>query len=98
MNVRVVIADEREASFFDIANVSAQPEARGSLHNDGARSDCELETDRPGCRSVAPTAAGMHSTASAVPGALRRCAVSRELPAARSRLRYRRSLLRARRR
>jgi protein required for attachment to host cells len=50
MNVRVVVADEREASFFDIAKVSAQPEARGSLHNDGARPDRELETDRPGRR------------------------------------------------
>jgi protein required for attachment to host cells len=50
MNVRVVVADERAASFFDVAQLSAQPEARGSMHNDAARPDRELETDRPGRR------------------------------------------------
>jgi protein required for attachment to host cells len=50
MNVRVVIADEREANFFDVAKLNAPPEARGSLHNDAARPDRELETDRPGRR------------------------------------------------
>jgi len=50
MNVRVVVADEREASFFDLHKVRAPPEARGSLRNDAARPDRELETDRPGRR------------------------------------------------
>lgn len=50
MNVRVVVADERDANFFDIAKLRAPPEARGSLHNDAARPDRELETDRPGRR------------------------------------------------
>jgi protein required for attachment to host cells len=50
MNVRVVVADERDANFFDIAKLRAPPAARGSLHNDAARPDRELETDRPGRR------------------------------------------------
>jgi protein required for attachment to host cells len=50
MNVRVVVADEREANFFDFAKSGAQPQARGSLHNNAARPDRELETDRPGRR------------------------------------------------
>lgn len=50
MNVRVVVADERAASFFDFAKLHARAEERGSLHNDSARPDRELETDRPGRR------------------------------------------------
>ena len=50
MNVRVVVADERAANFFDVATVNEPPEPRGSLHNDAARPDRELETDRPGRR------------------------------------------------
>ena len=50
MNVRVVVADERDANFFDVATPQADPQARGSLHNDAARPDRDLETDRPGRR------------------------------------------------
>jgi protein required for attachment to host cells len=51
MNVRVVVADERDANFFDLTQPQAPPQARGSLHNDAAvRPDRELETDRPGRR------------------------------------------------
>jgi protein required for attachment to host cells len=50
MNVRVVVADEREACFFDLAKLRAPPVERGSLRNDAARPDRELETDRPGRR------------------------------------------------
>jgi protein required for attachment to host cells len=50
MNLRVVVADEREANFFDITKPQADLSARGSLHNDAARPDRELETDRPGRR------------------------------------------------
>jgi protein required for attachment to host cells len=50
VNVRVVVADEREANFFDLPKPHADPQARESLHNDAARPDRELETDRPGRR------------------------------------------------
>jgi protein required for attachment to host cells len=51
MNVRVVVAGEREATFFDLASAQAVPEARGALLNDAASSkDQDLETDRPGRR------------------------------------------------
>lgn len=50
MNVRVVVADERGAHFFDMSKLHAPPAARGSVHNDSARPDRELETDRPGRR------------------------------------------------
>ena len=50
MSVRVVVADERDANFFDVAKPQADPQACGSLHNDAARPDRELETDRPGRR------------------------------------------------
>lgn len=49
MNVRIVVADEREASFFDAANAQAALQARGALVNDAAGlKDRDLETDRPG--------------------------------------------------
>jgi protein required for attachment to host cells len=50
MNVRVVVADQRDANFFDVATPQADPQACGSLHNDAARPDRDLETDRPGRR------------------------------------------------
>ena len=50
MNLRVVVADEREANFFDVEKPQADLSACGSLHNDAARPDRELETDRPGRR------------------------------------------------
>jgi protein required for attachment to host cells len=51
MNVRVVVADEREANFFDLANAQAAPAARGELRNEAAAlHDSEMETDRPGRR------------------------------------------------
>lgn len=50
VKVRVVVADERAANFFDLTGLQAQPAASGSLQNDAARPDRELETDRPGRR------------------------------------------------
>jgi protein required for attachment to host cells len=51
MNVRVVVADERDANFFDLTRPQEPPQARGSLHNDAAvLPDRDLETDRPGRR------------------------------------------------
>jgi protein required for attachment to host cells len=51
MNLRVVVASEREASFFDLASAQAAPEARGALLNDASGlKDQDLETDRPGRR------------------------------------------------
>lgn len=51
MNVRIVVADEREANFFDALTPKAPLTARGSLQNDKAGlKDSDLETDRPGRR------------------------------------------------
>jgi protein required for attachment to host cells len=50
ITVRVVVADERDVTFFDLTKPQAPLEVRGSLHNDSARPDRELETDRPGRR------------------------------------------------
>lgn len=48
-NVRVLVADEREASFFDLPNALAAPQPRGVLTNESAGlKDRDLETDRPG--------------------------------------------------
>jgi protein required for attachment to host cells len=64
MNVRVVVAGEREASFFDIAGAQAPPEARGALLNDASGlKDQDLETDRPGRRF-----GGTHGNRHAVDG------------------------------
>ena len=63
MKVRVVVADERDASFFDLAKPQAPLESRGSLHNDASRPDRELETDRPGRRF-----GGAHGSRHAVDG------------------------------
>ncbi|HKU15454.1 MAG TPA: host attachment protein [Steroidobacteraceae bacterium] len=54
MKVRVVVADERDANFFDLEKPQAPLQARGSLHNDSARPDRELESDRPGRRFGVP--------------------------------------------
>jgi hypothetical protein len=51
MNVRVVVADEREANFFDLTTPQADLQARESFHNEAARPDRQLET-----ASAAPTA------------------------------------------
>jgi protein required for attachment to host cells len=50
MNVRVLVADERQANLFDFAKPQSDPQVRESLHNDAARPDRQLETDRPGSR------------------------------------------------
>jgi protein required for attachment to host cells len=51
MNVRIVVADERQANFFDAVTPKAPLTARGSLINEsGGKKDSELETDRPGRR------------------------------------------------
>jgi protein required for attachment to host cells len=63
MNIRLVIADEREANFYDLGKPSAELEGRGSLHNEAARPDRELETDRPGRRF-----GGTHGNRHAVDG------------------------------
>jgi protein required for attachment to host cells len=63
ITVRVVVADERDATFFDLTRPQAPLEARGSLHNDAARPDRELETDRPGRRF-----GGTHGNRHAVDG------------------------------
>jgi len=63
ITVRVVVADERDATFFDLTRPQAPLEARGSLHNDSARPDRELETDRPGRRF-----GGTHGNRHAVDG------------------------------
>lgn len=52
MNVRIVVADERQASFFDAVTPRSPLAERGSLHNGrSGKRDIELETDRPGRRS-----------------------------------------------
>lgn len=51
MNVRIVVADERLASFFDAVTPKAPLIERGSLRNErSAKRDIDLETDRPGRR------------------------------------------------
>jgi protein required for attachment to host cells len=52
MNVRIVVADERQASFFDAVTPKSPLAERGSLHNERTgKRDIELETDRPGRRA-----------------------------------------------
>jgi protein required for attachment to host cells len=61
MTVRVVVADEREASFFDIGNRRTPLAARGAVVNEAARlRDRDLETDRPG-RGFNPSSQGRHA-------------------------------------
>jgi protein required for attachment to host cells len=51
MNVRIVVADEQQADFFDMAKANAPVSAHGSILNDAGRlKDTDLETDRPGRR------------------------------------------------
>jgi protein required for attachment to host cells len=51
MNVRIVVADERQASFFDAVTPKSPMTERGSLHNErGGKRDIDLESDRPGRR------------------------------------------------
>lgn len=51
MNVRIVVADSRQASFFDAGKPSGPWARRGSLHNETAgMKDTDLETDREGRR------------------------------------------------
>ncbi|HEY0939166.1 MAG TPA: host attachment protein [Steroidobacter sp.] len=50
-HVRVVVADERQASFFDAVTPKSPLIERGSLLNErGGKRDIDLETDRPGRR------------------------------------------------
>jgi protein required for attachment to host cells len=52
MNVRIVVADERQASFFDAVTPRSPMTERGSLHNErSGKRDIELESDRPGRRA-----------------------------------------------
>ena len=52
MNVRIVVADERQAHFFDAMTAQPPLTERGTLINAaGGKKDSELETDRPGRRS-----------------------------------------------
>jgi protein required for attachment to host cells len=51
MNVRIVVADGRQANFFDAGNPGGPWAQRGSLHNETAgMKDTDLETDRAGRR------------------------------------------------
>jgi len=51
MNLRIVVADEREADFFDVSGLVGPLATRGSIRNAAAgMKDSELETDRPGRR------------------------------------------------
>lgn len=51
MNVRVVVADERQASFFDASKYGAPLALRASLENPASgMKDTDLETDRAGRR------------------------------------------------
>lgn len=59
--VRVVVADEREANFFDLKHARAQPQPRGSLVSEtGGLKDRDLETDKPG-RGFNPANPGRHA-------------------------------------
>lgn len=60
MNVRIVVADERQASFFDAVTPRSPLAERGSLHNErSGKRDSELETDRPGRRFGGTGAGGV---------------------------------------
>ena len=51
MNVRVVVADERQANFFDVQKLNGPLALRTSIENPtGGMKDLELETDRAGRR------------------------------------------------
>ena len=51
MNVRIVVADERQAAFYDLFKPSGPLEVVGGIENAaGGKRDIDLETDRPGRR------------------------------------------------
>ncbi|WP_161810413.1 host attachment protein [Steroidobacter agaridevorans] len=51
MNVRIVVADERQASFYDAVTPRSPLTERASLRNERTgKRDIEMETDRPGRR------------------------------------------------
>jgi protein required for attachment to host cells len=51
MNIRIVVADERQVNFFDTAALNSPLAAKGSMHNPIAGlKDQDLETDREGRR------------------------------------------------
>jgi protein required for attachment to host cells len=51
MNLRIVVADERQANFFDTYNLNGPLTPRGSVQNTKAGlRDTDLETDRAGRR------------------------------------------------
>jgi protein required for attachment to host cells len=51
MNLRIVVADERQANFFDLPTLTAELAPCGTVRNDKAGlKDTDLETDRPGRR------------------------------------------------
>jgi protein required for attachment to host cells len=51
MNIRIVVADEREASFFDAAALNSPWSVQGSIRNPVAGlKDSDLESDREGRR------------------------------------------------
>ena len=51
MNLRIIVADERQANFFDTTALNAPLLSQGSMHNPTAgRKDRDLETDREGRR------------------------------------------------
>ena len=61
MIVRIVVADEREASFFDAENVKAPLELASKLENPNGRAQRrDLESDRAG-RSFDSTSAHRHA-------------------------------------
>ena len=52
MNVRIVVADERQAAFYDISRPSGPLAVAGGVENEaGGKRDFDLESDRPGRRS-----------------------------------------------
>jgi protein required for attachment to host cells len=64
MSIRIVVADERQASFFDAVNATAPLADRGFVRNGAAGlKDTDLETDRPG-RRQGGTGVGTHGDGS----------------------------------
>jgi protein required for attachment to host cells len=59
MNIRVVVADERRATFFDVSRLSDGLREVGVVENPAGRlKDTDLETDRPGRRFGGAPGAG----------------------------------------
>lgn len=58
MNIRIVVADERQAAFFDVSRPETGLADRGMLENPaGGLKDTDLETDRAGRRYGGTTGA-----------------------------------------